>query len=105
MNNFLLFNKSLKAKLFENVIRAIFWGSEELYLYIIKNMFWSYRLLVKYRRNKLYCKMEREIEKERERDRERERERERRYIYIYIERERIEREREREGREIYIERE
>ena len=33
----------------------------------IRSKFWSYRLLVKCRRNKLYCKMEREREREEKR--------------------------------------
>ena len=47
-------------------------------LEIIRSKVWSYRLLVKCRRNKLYYKMEREIERG---------ERERRERDIYIERE------------------
>ena len=44
----------------------------------IRSRFWSYRLPEKCRRNKLYCKMERERETERNRDwRERETDRER----------------------------
>ena len=48
----------------------------------IRSKFWSYRLLVECRRNKLYCKMERETGEEREK---KERERE---GYIYRESER-----------------
>ena len=55
----------------------------------IRSKFWSYRLLVKCRRNKLYWKMERERdtgENEKERKREREKEREIRESDIYRER-------------------